>query len=96
MGVGAQYVLANIRKTWFNDMQHKPKIRECNDLLIHGALPGGEPPPTTTIIFGYYFKLYSKYGIAIHLVTHLFNDVPGSKQWQKIGQVPSVHLQPQL
>ena len=86
MGVSAQDVLAYIRKTWFNAMQHKPKIRECHNPQIHGALPGDEPPPPPTTMFGYYFQLNSKYGISRHRVTHLFNDLPGGKQWQKIDK----------
>ena len=86
MGVNAQDVLAHICNTLFNDMQHKPKIRECNDPPIHGALPGDEPPPPPTIMFGYYFQLSSKYGISFYRDTHLFNDLPGSKPWQKIDK----------
>ena len=57
VGVSAQYVIANIRKTWLEDMQNKLKIRDCIHPPIHGAIPGDEPlrPPTT--MFAYYYSI---------------------------------------
>ena len=88
VGVSAQDVFVHIRKTWLKDMQHEPKIRECMDPPIHGALPGDEPSLHLQPCFGATFKLIPNAAfsfIALHICSMTYREANDL-------QVPVLHV----